>query len=34
MVRMLGRGPFSSSLRYAWTDSSQLHFELGDQEAY
>jgi hypothetical protein len=34
MVRMLGRGPFSSSLRYAWTDSSQLRFELGDQEAY
>jgi hypothetical protein len=34
MVRMLGKGPFSSSLRYAWSDSSQLRFELGDQEAY
>jgi hypothetical protein len=34
IVRMLGKGPFSSSLRYAWTDSSQLRFELGDQEAY
>ena len=28
MVRMLGKGPFSSSLRYAWSDSSQLRFEL------
>ncbi|WP_263351101.1 hypothetical protein [Acidicapsa acidisoli] len=34
MVRMMGTGPFSSSLRYAWSDSSQLRFELGDQEAY
>jgi hypothetical protein len=34
MVRMMGKGPFSSSLRYAWSDSSQNHFELGDQEAY
>jgi hypothetical protein len=34
LVRMMGRGPFSSSLRYAWSDSSQLRFELGDQEAY
>ena len=34
MVRMMGKGPFSSSLRYAWNDSSQLRFELGDQEAY
>jgi len=34
MVRMIGKGPFSSSLRYAWSDSSQLRFELGDQEAY
>jgi hypothetical protein len=34
MVRMMGKGPFSSSLRYAWSDSSQLRFELGDQEAY
>jgi hypothetical protein len=34
LVRMMGKGPFSSSLRYAWSDSSQLRFELGDQEAY
>jgi hypothetical protein len=34
MVRMMGTGPFSSSLRYAWSDSSKLRFELGDQEAY
>ena len=34
MVRMMGTGPFSSSLRYAWSDSTQLRFELGDQEAY
>jgi hypothetical protein len=34
MVRMMGKAPFSSSLRYAWSDSSQSRFELGDQEAY
>jgi hypothetical protein len=34
MIRMMGKGPFSSSLRYAWSDSNQLRFELGDQEAY
>jgi hypothetical protein len=34
MVRMMGTGPFSSSLRYAWSDSSQLRVELGDQEAW
>jgi hypothetical protein len=34
LVRMMGKGPFSSSLRYAWDDSHQLRFELGDQEAY
>jgi hypothetical protein len=33
IVRLMGTGPFSSSLRYAWSDSSQLRFELGDQEA-
>jgi hypothetical protein len=33
-VRMMGTGPFSSSLRYAWSDSHELRFELGDQEAY
>jgi len=32
MVRMLGTGPFSSSLRYAWSDSSQLRFALGDHQ--
>ena len=34
IVRLMGTGPLSSSLRYAWSDSSQLRFELGDQEAY
>jgi len=34
MVRMMGSGPFSSSLRYAWSDSDQLRFGLGDLEAY
>ena len=34
MVRLMSTGPVSSSLRYAWSDSSQLRFELGDQEAY
>jgi len=34
MVRMMGKGPFSSSLRYAWSDSSQVRLELGEQEAY
>jgi hypothetical protein len=34
MVRMIGRGPFSSGLRYAWSDSQELRFELGDQEAF
>jgi hypothetical protein len=34
MIRMMGTGLFSSSLRYAWSDSSKLRFELGDQEAY
>jgi hypothetical protein len=33
-VRLMGYGPLSSSLRYAWSDSSKLRFELGDQEAY
>ncbi len=32
-VRLMGTGPFSKSLRYAWSDSSQLRFELRDQEA-
>ncbi len=32
-ARMVGTGPFSSSLRYAWSDSSELRFALGDQEA-
>jgi hypothetical protein len=34
IVRLMGTGPFSSSLRYAWSDSSQLRVELNDQEAY
>jgi len=33
-VRMIGRGPFSSGLRYAWSDSDDLRFALGDQEAF
>lgn len=33
MVRMMGKGPVSSSLRYAWDDSTQHRFALGDQEA-
>jgi len=32
-VRLMGYGPLSSSLRYAWSDSSKLRFELGE-EAY
>ena len=32
-ARMVGTGPFSSSLRYAWRDSSELRFALGEQEA-
>lgn len=31
MIRMMGRGPVSSSLRYAWDDSTQLRFVLGDR---
>lgn len=34
MIRLMGTAPFSKSLRYAWSDSSKLRFELGDQEAY
>ncbi|HTJ30111.1 MAG TPA: hypothetical protein VL346_06410 [Acidobacteriaceae bacterium] len=34
MIRLMGKGPVSNSLRYAWSDASQLRFELGDQEAY
>src|SRR5271154_2632439 len=34
MVRLMGTPPFSKSLRYAWSDSSQLRVELRDQEAY
>jgi hypothetical protein len=34
IIRLMGTGPFSKSLRYAWSDSSKLRFELGDQEAY
>jgi hypothetical protein len=31
MVRLMGRGPVSSSLRYAWDDSREAQFALGDQ---
>jgi len=31
---MLGSGPFSTSLRFAWNDSHELRFALGDQEAF
>jgi hypothetical protein len=32
-VRMMGRAPFSGSLRLAWNESRQLQFALGDGEA-
>jgi len=31
---MMGSGPFSTSLRFAWNDSHELRFALGDQEAF
>jgi hypothetical protein len=31
LIRMMGRGPVSSSLRYAWDDSHEARFALGDQ---
>jgi hypothetical protein len=31
-VRMMGRAPFSGSLRLAWNESRQLHFALGEGE--
>lgn len=34
MIRLMGRKPVSSSLRYAWSESHQLRFALGDQEAF
>ena len=33
-VRLMGRRPISASLRYAWKNSRELGFDLGDQEAY
>ena len=33
-IRMMGRGPLSTSLRYAWNDSDELRFALNDQEAF
>ncbi len=33
MVQMLGAGPVSGSLRYAWSDSRQLRLALGEVEA-
>jgi hypothetical protein len=32
-VRLMGRAPFSRSLRMAWSESRQLHFALGESEA-
>ena len=32
-VRLMGRAPFSGSLRLAWNESRQLHFALGEGEA-
>lgn len=34
LIRLMGRKPLSSSLRYAWSDSHQMRFALGDQEAF
>ncbi len=34
LVRMMGHKPVSSSLRLAWSESHQLRFALGDQEAF
>lgn len=34
MVRLMGHKPVSSSLRLAWSESHQLRFTLGDQEAF
>jgi hypothetical protein len=31
-VRLMGRAPFSGSLRMAWNESRQLHFALGEGE--
>jgi hypothetical protein len=33
IARLMGRAPFSGSLRLAWNESRQLHFVLGDGEA-
>ena len=33
MARLMGTGPFSSSLRYSWSDSQRVRFDLGEQEA-
>jgi hypothetical protein len=32
-VRLMGRAPFSGSLRMAWNESRQMHFALGESEA-
>jgi hypothetical protein len=32
-IRLMGRAPFSGSLRLAWNESRQLHFALGEGEA-
>jgi hypothetical protein len=34
MIRLMERKPVSNSLRLAWSESHQLRFALGDQEAF
>jgi hypothetical protein len=34
LVRLMGSKPLSSSLRLAWSESHQLRFALGEQEAF
>ena len=34
LVRMLGSNPVSNSLRFAWNESHELQFALGEQEAF
>jgi hypothetical protein len=33
-VRMLGSNPVSHGLRFAWNESHELQFALGEQEAF
>jgi hypothetical protein len=34
LVRMLGSHPVSHGLRFAWNESHELQFALGEQEAF